>query len=87
MTLKVENCNEKQQKEAEEFLLKTSNVKEKPDTLTKSKASESIGFTVTNSKGKTIDSIESGNIKVIQGITNYKEKSKESYTFKDKKIQ
>eukprot|EP00343_Euplotes_focardii_P001941 CAMPEP_0205799180 /NCGR_PEP_ID=MMETSP0205-20121125/364_1 /ASSEMBLY_ACC=CAM_ASM_000278 /TAXON_ID=36767 /ORGANISM="Euplotes focardii, Strain TN1" /LENGTH=98 /DNA_ID=CAMNT_0053060061 /DNA_START=208 /DNA_END=501 /DNA_ORIENTATION=- len=85
MTLQVDQCTEKQQEEADEFLNKTSTIKDKTESISKGKTGESIGFQVTNNKGKALQGIGSEDIKVIQGISNIKNKAKESYANKDKK--
>ncbi|CAI2384681.1 unnamed protein product [Moneuplotes crassus] len=84
MSLEIDQCNEEQQVIAEEHLQRTGAVKEKHESVTKGKVGESIGFAVTNSKGKSVQSIGSDDVKIIQGITKKSDKSKQSYAFKDK---
>jgi hypothetical protein len=85
ISLEVQRCDEDQQNNADEFLLKTSGAKDKSDTAIKSKGAESIGFTINNAKGKHVQSIGSEDVKIIKGITKLQSKHTESYAFKDKK--
>jgi len=41
---------------------------------------------VTNQKGKSVQSISSNDVKVIESTTKLHDKYKESFAFKDKKI-
>jgi hypothetical protein len=85
ISLEVQKCNEDQQHNADDFLLKTGIVKDKSYTAVRSKGTESIGFTIQNPKGKTVQSIGSQDVKIITGITKLQSKHTESYAFKDKK--
>lgn len=85
MSLQIDQCSDEQQRKADEFLIRTGVGKDKGEIMSQGKIGESIGFAITNSKGKAVQSIGSEDVKRIEGITKYKNKAKESHAFKDKK--
>jgi hypothetical protein len=92
ISLVVEEANEEQQRNAYNFLTKSTNSNENRE-IVRNKWGESIGkkpvykigFTVKNAKGKSVQSISSSDVKIIECTTNLQDKYKESFAFKDKK--